>query len=364
LSESNPEAFDLPAGLIQHNVSLAAQCRFQVGGPADYFAAVSSPVELRFALDFAQQQGLRYFVYSGGSNLFFDSRGFRGLVIRMQGGAFHVHEREVPAALGQYSGRDSLWRGPRAEEVNTTALSQPRQGNGEGLAAASAPQTGFQRAFCVSVDSGYELSRLVRELARENLGGLEWLGNIPGSVGGAVVGNAGCYGHAIAEVLVSAQVYDIARHAALDVEPGFFEFAYRHSKLKHDPGYVVTAATLRLARRESEEILEEVEAELAERRRKHPHDAMCAGSFFKNPSREQPAWKLIGAAGLAGAQVGDAMLHPKHLNFLVNAGHAGSADIIALASQVQLAVREHCGLRLEPEVRYVGPDGLAPICGQ
>lgn len=214
---------------------------------------------------------------------------------------------------------------------------------------------------CVNVDAGYDLPQLVRELAALDLGGVEWLGNIPGSLGGAVVGNAGCYGRAIAEVLVEAQVLHIPTLSYQRVDPSFFEFAYRHSQLKYNDDYVLLSAVLRLTSRPAAETLGEVEAELAERRRKHPHDAACAGSFFKNPSRERPAWRVITEAGLATAEVGGARLHEKHANFLVNAGGASAADIIALAQMVRLVVRERLGLELEPEVRYIGPEGVEEI---
>lgn len=331
---------DGPAARIERDVALATQCRFEVGGPADYFAAVRDSDELRAALRFAREHDLRHFVYSGGSNLFFDDTGFRGLVIRVQGGDWRVSERELPPSAYVNRERSS----PRA-----TVGSPPLTAK---LVAGPCP--------IVTVGSGYDLPTLVRELAQRDLGGIEFLGNIPGSVGGAVVGNAGCYGRAVAEVFVEAEVFDVVEDRGFSADAEFCQFAYRHSRLKDDARWVVMGCTLRLTPRAAAEILGEVEGELDDRLRKHPHFSPCAGSFFKNPPG-YPAWRVITDAGLADTAVGGARLHEKHANFLVNAGGATSADIRALVRRVQDGVREKLGLELEPEVRYVGPEGISAL---
>jgi UDP-N-acetylmuramate dehydrogenase len=198
----------------------------------------------------------------------------------------------------------------------------------------------------------------VRNLAQHDLGGIEFLGNIPGSVGGAVVGNAGCYGRAVADVLVGAKLYDLAAREVVDVNPGYLAFAYRHSRLKDDPDKVVLDATLQLDPRPRESILGDLAEELEQRRQKHPHDAQCAGSFFKNPPGGKPAWQLITDAGMSTARVGRAALSPQHANFLVNEGGATSAQIIELEQSIRRAVYERCGVSLVPEVRYVSPTGV------
>jgi UDP-N-acetylmuramate dehydrogenase len=291
--------------ILEHE-PLARHCRFCVGGPADHFASATSEETLANALRFAREQGLRYFVYSGGSNLFFDDAGYRGLVIQLENGGVQID-----------------------------------------------PQLRW-----ATVSAGYNLGQLVRAAAGHDLGGIEFLANIPGSVGGAIVGNAGCYGRSISEVVVGAEVYDCQSGERHHVEPEFFEFAYRHSQLKYDQRYVVLSVTLQLTPRGEAEVLAEIGAELESRRRKHPHDAQCAGSFFKNPGSAVPAWQLIQDAGLSELRIGDAQLSPLHANFLVNAGRATSAQIIELAQHVQERVLAHAGVLLTPEVRYVSPEGI------
>lgn len=294
--------------LREHEL-LAAHCRFHVGGAADYFTTASTSQQLIAALRFARERQLKYFVYAGGSNLFFDDAGFRGLVAKLANGGISIDSQQQ----------------------------------------------------LVSVGAGYDLGQLVRELAEHDLGGIEFLGNIPGSVGGAVVGNAGCYGRSISQVLVSAEIYDIAQDQPRAVEPPFFEFAYRHSRLKQDASYVLLNATLRVQPRDGVDVLGEVDGELSVRLRKHPHTAWCAGSFFKNPSPEYPAWRAISDAGMADSRVGDAMLSPLHANFLINAGQATSGEIIELVRMVQRGVYDKLGIALTPEVRYVSPTGITEL---
>ncbi|MCB1185633.1 UDP-N-acetylmuramate dehydrogenase [bacterium] len=294
---------------IRQGVELAKHCRFGVGGPADWFVEVRSAADIREAYRFARERELPCFTYSGGSNLFFDSRGFRGLVVRLIGGGWNVDP-------------DSL---------------------------------------VVDVSSGTDLPLLIRNLARLGIGGADFLGNIPGAVGGAVVGNAGCYGQSIDDMLISAEIYDIETDTMFTAEPDYFEFSYRHSRLKYDPLRMVVSASLQFQEADPLATLEAVEEELQLRLSKHPHDSRCAGSFFKNISREQSAWRIITDAGMADSRVGGAQLSPMHANFLVNEDAASSDDILALCRMVQRGVREKLGIEMETEVRYVGQFGIEEI---
>jgi len=294
---------------VQTQVSLAEHCRFGVGGTADYFAIVTDEAEFLQVLAYAQQRQLRFFVFSGGNNLFFDDAGFRGLVIKLQPGTYEI-----------------------------------------------APTRN-----AVTVFAGNELGALVRDLARQNLGGLTFLANIPGSVGGAVVGNAGCYGQAMKDVLVSAEIYDVKASTKINTAPLDLSFSYRHSRLKTDTHHVVLAATLRITECNGTAVLREIDDELSLRLSKHPHDAKCAGSFFTNPPSRQPAWELITAAGMASAQTGGAAISSRHANFLINTGKATSADILALARRIREQVHTNCGIELTTEARYISPTGIAEI---
>ena len=293
---------------LEKQVPLAPLCRLHVGGPADYLARPGTLEDLVRALKWAGERGLPFFLLGGGSNLFFHDRGFRGLVIRLSSSSVHV------------------------EEENRL----------------------------VRADGGTRLTSLVLRLAARDFGGLEFLANIPGTVGGAVAGNAGCYGKSVAGVLAGVRLLDTRTLQVLDAGPSFLGFRYRHSLLKESDRFLLLEAVFRVIPRGKDEVLREVRADLRTRLAKHPHKDKCAGSFFKNPPG-MPAWKAITEAGLAGARVGRAALSPRHANFLVNLGGAKSGEILELARKIRKGVRERLGILLEPEVRYVGPGGIEKI---
>ena len=202
------------------------------------------------------------------------------------------------------------------------------------------------------VEAGAELPALVTELAGQGLAGLEFAGNIPGSVGGAVVGNAGAYGRSISDILVSVHLLDgTTEHVR---QPRELDFGYRTSLFKQLPELTVLSATCRLHRGERSALLEEIARDAALRRGKHPLEYASCGSYFKNPSRELPAARLIEDAGLKGFTSGKARVSEKHANFLVALPGATAADIVALAAEVKRRVREQSGHDLAEEVRRLG----------
>lgn len=202
------------------------------------------------------------------------------------------------------------------------------------------------------VEAGAELPGLVIDLARQGLAGLEFAGNIPGSVGGAVVGNAGAYGRAMSDVLVNVHLLDGATEHVKPPEE--LEFGYRTSLFKKLPGLIVLSATFRLRPGESGALLDEIARDAELRRSKHPLEYASCGSYFKNPSRELPAARLIEDAGLRGFTAGNARVSEKHANFLVALPGATAADILSLAGEVKRRVREHSGHELVEEVRLIG----------
>jgi UDP-N-acetylmuramate dehydrogenase len=198
-------------------------------------------------------------------------------------------------------------------------------------------------------ESGVTLARLARETAREGLGGLEWAVGIPGTLGGAVVCNAGAYGGCIGDVLRSVEVItpegDIHE---LNVDE--LGLGYRHSNFDWNK----TILSLRLALRyESMEALEaRIVQYTAQRRRSQPSQP-SAGSVFKNPPHCAAGW-LIEQAGLKGYRLGDAQISPKHANFIVNLGRAKAAEVRALMQLAQEKVQERFNIQLEPEIELVG----------
>lgn len=283
---------------------LARHTTLGVGGPADLWLTVNTPAELAEAVTLAWRWAAPCMVLGCGANLLVSDRGIRGLVI---------HNR---------------CRGVWLEEGDP-----PR----------------------VRVESGALLTSLVRRLADWGLSGLEWAMGIPGTVGGALVNNAGAYGRCMADSLLRAQL------VMPGAEPGWhgvewFEYAYRSSRLKQRhpdaAGGVVLQAELALSRRSRAEIAGRL-AEYAGRRRASQPSGASAGSMFKNPAGDY-AGRLIEAAGLKGERVGNAQISPVHANFFINLGNARATDFMALIGRARQRVKAEFGVELELEIQLAG----------
>jgi UDP-N-acetylmuramate dehydrogenase len=310
---------------IQTNINLAAHTTMKVGGPAEYFAAVQTVDQLIYLVRWARAVEIPYFVLGGGSNILISDAGVRGLVI--------------------YN---------RCRQVRIDA----------------APCCVFpldDRPF-VFAESGGSMAGLARRTVSAGLTGLEWAVSLPGTVGGAVVNNAGAYGGAVQDNLYNAMILG----ADGDIEEVLAEhlaYSYRTSSLKAAPapeggrfsaihagfGPVVLSANFRLAAGNDEAIKAQAARNLQHRRRTQPVEPSL-GSTFVNPPDDY-AGRLIEAAGLKGAAVGGIQVSRQHANFLINPGGVGSAtaaDVAGLIAQVQQIVATRFGVQLTPEVQFVG----------
>lgn len=282
---------------IEKNKGLARYCTYQIGGPADYFLEASSKEDLLAGLEWSKNEDVPVFVFGGGSNLLFDDAGFRGIVI-------HVADERLKI-------------------------------NGDEIVAGA----------------GVKIGGLVNAAKSASLTGIEGWNGLPGTVGGAVFGNAGCFGVECKDVLVSAEIYD---GSVKSVGVDFFEYEYRNSKLKKFGGTVLSA-TFKLRHGDASEIEAKMKEIAISRVKKQPAGS-STGSFFKNTSAG-PAGMLIEQCGLKGRMVGRAQVSDYHANFLLNKGGAKSSDILALADLIQNEVKAKFGVELEREVVYVTPAG-------
>jgi UDP-N-acetylmuramate dehydrogenase len=207
-----------------------------------------------------------------------------------------------------------------------------------------------QGGALVRVEAGVPVAEVVRVAARDGFTGMEFCAGIPGSVGGAVMMNAGAYGSEIRDVIEEATLMN-GRGELLRREKKELAFAYR--KLNLPEGMIVVGAAFALRQGDPVKIRERVADILSKRGRKHPLEYPNAGSIFKNPEGG-PAGRIIEEAGLKGARIGGAMVSEKHGNFIVNVGKASAADIVALIELVKEKVREQTGISLETEVRVIG----------
>jgi len=297
------------------NEPLARHTSFAIGGPADLLLMVRTPEELVGAVQEARRAGVPWRVIGSGTNILVADAGIRGLVI-------------VNAC-----------RGYQLEE-----------------------SSGLLRA-----ESGVLLGELAGEVSAAGWAGLAWAVGIPGTVGGAVVNNAGAYGGSVADNLV--EVTWLTGRGVETVPAERMQYTYRGSALKSDPGCgtsrIVLEAAFRLERGDPEELAMQVAATLAQRDARIPR-GRCAGSVFKRTA-QYPAGFLIEQAGLKGRRIGDAEVSPAHANFLMNVGAARAADMKALIDLVRDEVLAKFGECLEPEIQFVGEwgrDGDGSEAGQ
>ena len=211
----------------------------------------------------------------------------------------------------------------------------------------------------VSVSAGYSLPRLCVDAARRGLSGIEGLGGIPGTVGGALWMNAGAYGDEIGQVVETVRV---ARRGRVAEVPGTdISWDYRHTSFRD--GELLLGATLRLRPDDTDQIKARVEAAKQKRFATQPHGARSAGCFFKNPPGSGlSTGKMIDEMGMKGAQRGGAVVSPVHANFIVTEGEgAQAADALALAEEIRDRFRREHGIELEYEVELWGAAAPSPI---
>ncbi|MCI8703272.1 MAG: UDP-N-acetylmuramate dehydrogenase [Anaerotignum sp.] len=280
---------------------MKAHTSFRIGGPAELFLTPENAAQLAEAIRILRRHEIPVFILGNGSNLLVRDKGIRGAVV-------------------QLSGRMS------ALETDGTAL---------------------------YAEGGALLSAAAAKAAKAGLTGLEFASGIPGSIGGAVMMNAGAYGGEMKDVLESVDVLtrDL-RQETLPVEQ--IGLSYRHSGLA-ERGDIVLGVRFRLGQGDPQAIQARM-AELAEQRReKQPLQYPSAGSTFKRPEGYF-AGKLIQDAGLKGKTIGGAQVSEKHAGFLINTGNATAGEMLELIAFCQRTVEEKFGVRLETEVRIVGEE--------
>ena len=314
---------------------LAGHTTLRLGGPADVWLAVESVAELVIAVTLARQHQIPVFVLGGGANLLISDMGIRGLVIENRASRVDFSPTYLPSSSG--------------EGMNIIA------------------------------ESGAVLPNLARRCAKRGLSGLEWAVGVPGTIGGAVVNNAGAYGSDMAHKLTRAELLSpTGEQVWQPVE--WFEYGYRTSRLKkllmvngqwsivngvqstvggqrsvvggHTEGWVVLRAELQLTPAPVTEIKARI-AEFNQRRKTSQPPGATIGSMFKNPPRDY-AGRLIEAAGLKGYRMGQAQISPIHANFFQNLGGATATEVMGLIQTAQTAVEAKFGIKLELEIEVVG----------
>lgn len=300
---------------VKKNVALSSLSTFRIGGKAEYFCVVETPEKFISVFEWAKTNKIKVTIFAGGSNVVFPDKGLGGLVLRFFGGKISFEGNECTA------------------------------------------------------DGGVLLGEVVRKALARGLAGLETLSGIPGTVGGATVGNAGAYGHSISEVVSAVEVWDGKERRWI---PGKqCAFAYRESIFKKRP-LLVLRVKLKLGKGNAAELKKVSREIIAKREKKYRPGIRCPGSFFKNVLAREvpgkslakidrskiiagkiPAGYLLESVGSKGMRVGGIEIADFHGNLFVNKGKAKASDVKKLADVLRKKVYRKFGIRLEEEVRYM-----------
>ncbi len=289
----------VPEENILKREPMSLHTSFRIGGEADLFVRVDTKKALSDILRYCNRVEMPYFVLGRGTNLLVGDKGYRGVILQLCG---------------------------EMEQIRI---------DGDMLTAGCAAS----------------LPAVAKAAADQGLSGLEFAAGIPGSLGGAIVMNAGAYGGEMKQVVKNVCVYD-ADGEEMNLDNDTMEFSYRSSILKDRP-FTAVEVTMKLSPDSKDEIFARMDEYSRARREKQPLEYPSAGSTFKRPEGHF-AGKLIMDAGLRGLRVGDAQVSEKHCGFIVNIGQATAEDVNELMEEVQMRVKKQLGVRLEPEVIRVG----------
>ena len=285
---------------LREGEPLASRTSFGIGGPAEFFIETGSPQSIELALEGCRLRGIPYMLLGAGTNLLIADAGIEGLVMRVVNRDYEIDGTRIRAG------------------------------------------------------AGLKMMRLARVAADADLRGFEFGIGVPGTVGGAVYQNAGCWGKELREVLVEARGFQPGADRRT-WRPDDLAFGYRTSALRDGPlhGSLVIDATIKLERGDGEEAKRLMAKLTNERNQTQPIKTKNCGSVFKNPPGDS-AGRLIQAAGLKGAREGAAVISQLHGNFIVNEGGAKAADVAALIERARAEVMRRFGVELEREVELVG----------
>jgi UDP-N-acetylmuramate dehydrogenase len=291
------------AGLkVKTDEPLGRYTSMKIGGPADYFLQVQDDVALRQLLPLLKRDGATVYVLGNGSNVLVSDSGVRGAILHLAGDFSRAEWRE--------------------DESGMSAV----------------------------VGAAYPVTRLVREAVRRGYAGLEFAEGIPGSMGGALVMNAGAYGSEFEKIVDQVEGVTAAGEGVC-LQRSQLRFSYRESNLPS--GMVVTRVRLRLTKEDAAQLSAKLRELVARRKASQPSGRPNCGSMFRNPAGDY-AGRLIEAAGLKGKRIGQAQISERHGNFIINLGGATAEDVRQLMDFAKTEVKRRFDIELLPEVRVIG----------
>jgi UDP-N-acetylmuramate dehydrogenase len=306
---------------VKRNVKLAPYTTFKIGGVAKYFYKANNRENLIKAILIAKRYNLPFFILGGGSNILISDKGFEGLVIKCQ-------------------------------------MSNVKCQNSK-----------------IKTESGTPLALVVTITEKNNLTGLEWTIGIPGTIGGAIAGNAGAFGKSMADVVEEVEVFNAKNEKVKILKKKDCKFSYRESIFKKNKNLIILSATLKLKKEKRLKIKKRMKEYLEHRKETQPLNLPSIGSIFKNPKskiknpkllkqfpklkefnrkKEIPAAWLIEKCDLKGKKIGKAQISKKHANFIVNLNGAFAKDVKKLIELIKKKVKKIFKIQLKEEIEYLG----------
>ncbi len=305
---------------VEYQVLLENHTTFRIGGPARFFLAANTKEKVIQGVKAAVELGIPFYLIGGGSKLLISDKGFNGLIIKVKNAEFEIKDD-----------------------------------------------------YAVS-GAGLSLDKLIKESNEAGLTGLEWAAGIPGTVGGAVRGNAGAWYGSMKDVVEEVEAFDSETGKIRNISKANCDFSYRSSVFKKNANLIVLSCKIRLKKGDKKKGAEEMAEYVDYRRKKHPLEFPSAGSIFKNPSSEKestdkekpeglargrpmaeglPAGRLIAESGLAGRRIGNVKISERHSNFIVNLGGGKAEEVKELIALAKQEVKEKFGINLEEELQYL-----------
>jgi UDP-N-acetylmuramate dehydrogenase len=305
---------------IEENIDLSKYTTFKIGGKARFFIDAKNEEDIIESIKYAKENSIDFFILAGGSNLLVSDKGFDGIVIKISNSKLEINKEEIVA------------------------------------------------------DAGVSFFDIVLKSVESSLSGLEWAAGIPGTVGGAVVGNAGAFGGEIKDNLLEARIYDVEKDEVRVLKNDECDFTYRNSFFKNNyKKIILLSAKFLLEKGNKKESKKNIKETIGKRKDNQPQYP-SAGSFFKNPfiddknltetfERDKgvevrggklPVGWFIERLELKGKSIGGAQISKKHANFIINTGNASAEDVIILSSLIKEKLRNHYNIQLQEEVRMVG----------
>ena len=287
---------------IQFDISLKNYSTFRIGGKAKYFFKAQTKKDLISVLKLAKEYNIPFRVIGGGSKLLIPDNGFDGLVVKTENSNFQVKDETV------------------------------------------------------FLESGVPSNHVVQIALEEELTGAEWLTGIPGTIGGAIRGNAGDFNGSMQDIILKVNFFDLEKETEDFFNNEECQFGYRTSIFKESSNLIILSCEIELKKGDKKKIKNLIEKYFNHRRENHPLLYPSVGCIFTNPkveSKEIPVWKLIVDSGLVGKRIGNVKVSKKHSNFIINLGEGKAEEVEQLINLIKETILKKSGIELEEEIQYL-----------